>query len=162
MNLALRLAVVSLTLGLLSLALSGPGQAGSLHYSYGTHGGHGSHYGSHQGSHYSRHGAHGLLGFLFGHHQRRHSAYNYGHHDKYRYGSNYGAHTYSHGATYNSHGNAHASHGSNYKAQGNGCHAVYKIGYWDGYKAKIGGTMCYDSYGKSYVIPGSRYVIEYY
>ena len=37
-----------------------------------------------------------------------------------------------------------------------------KIDYVDGYKAKIGGTMCYDSYGKPYGVNGSRYVIEYY
>ena len=46
---------------------------------------------------------------------------------------------------------------------GRTCHTVSKTGY-DGYgrKAKIGGTMCYDSYGNSYVVKGSRYVIHYY
>ncbi len=153
---ALKLIAISLTIGLLSLALSGPGQAGSLHYSHGTHGGHGSHY----GSHYRHHGAHGLLSYVFGHRQRHHYGYNYGHHDRYRYGSNHGVRTYSPSATYNS--DAHASHGANYNAQGSGCHAVYKTGYWDGHRAKIGGTMCYDSYGKSYVVSGSRYLIKYY
>ena len=43
-----------------------------------------------------------------------------------------------------------------------GCHAVTKTDYWYGRKAKIGGTMCYDNYGRGYVVPGSRYVIHYY
>ncbi len=48
-------------------------------------------------------------------------------------------------------------------AYGRACHAVSKVGY-DGYgrKAKIGGTMCYDTYGNSYIVVGSRYVIHYY
>ena len=46
---------------------------------------------------------------------------------------------------------------------GRGCHQVSKHGY-DGYgnKAKIGGTMCYDGYGRPYVVKGSRYIIHSY
>ncbi len=48
-------------------------------------------------------------------------------------------------------------------AYGRACHTVSKVGY-DGYgrKAKIGRTMCYDTYGNSYIVAGSRYVIHYY
>ena len=43
------------------------------------------------------------------------------------------------------------------------CHPVTGIGR-DRYgrKAKFGGTMCYDRYGNSYIVPGSRHVIHYY
>ncbi len=52
---------------------------------------------------------------------------------------------------------------SAHRRYGRACHTVSKIGY-DGYgrKAKIGGTMCYNSYGNSYIVKGSRYVIHYY
>ncbi len=46
--------------------------------------------------------------------------------------------------------------------RGGGCHAVSKIGYDDGREARIGGTRCYDEYGEAYIVPGSRYVIDYY
>ncbi len=41
------------------------------------------------------------------------------------------------------------------------CHTVYKMTY-DGYghPLKVAGTMCYDAYGRSYVVPGSRYVVH--
>lgn len=42
------------------------------------------------------------------------------------------------------------------------CHPVSKRGYWHGAPAKIGGTMCYDRYGRSYIAPGSRHLIHYY
>ncbi len=42
------------------------------------------------------------------------------------------------------------------------CHRVTKTGYDRGRKAKFGGTMCYDAYGKSYIVRGSRHVIHYY
>ena len=52
---------------------------------------------------------------------------------------------------------------STHRGYGRACHTVSKIGYDDyGRKAKMGGTMCYDSYGNSYVVKGSRYVIHYY
>lgn len=52
--------------------------------------------------------------------------------------------------------------GRSYGNYGRSCHATSKTGYWYGRKAKIGGTMCYDSYGGSYIVPGSRYLIHYY
>ncbi len=50
---------------------------------------------------------------------------------------------------------------SAHRGYGRACHTVDKIGYDDyGRKAKIGGTMCYNSYGNSYIVKGSRYVIH--
>lgn len=45
----------------------------------------------------------------------------------------------------------------------NSCHPVSRIGY-DRYgrKVKFGGTMCYDRYGASYIVRGSRHIIHYY
>ena len=48
-----------------------------------------------------------------------------------------------------------------YYGAGRGCHRTSKIGYWHGYRARIGGTMCYDAYGYPYIVPGSRYLIHY-
>ena len=43
------------------------------------------------------------------------------------------------------------------------CHTVYKRIYDAyGYPLKIAGTMCYDAYGRSYVVRGSRYVVDRY
>ena len=42
------------------------------------------------------------------------------------------------------------------------CHGVVKNGYFNGRYAKIGGTRCYDHYGRGYIVEGSRYVIHYY
>ncbi len=42
-----------------------------------------------------------------------------------------------------------------------GCHRTSRIGYWHGYRARIGGTVCYDAYGYPYIVPGSRYLIHY-
>ena len=51
---------------------------------------------------------------------------------------------------------------SAHRGYGRACHTVSKIGYDNGRKAKIGGTMCYNAYGNSYVVKGSRHVIHYY
>lgn len=42
------------------------------------------------------------------------------------------------------------------------CHSVVKHDYWHGHEAEIGGVMCYDRYGNSYMVPESRYLIQYY
>ncbi len=43
------------------------------------------------------------------------------------------------------------------------CHTVYRTIY-DAYgqPLNIAGTMCYDAYGRSYVVRGSRYVVHRY
>lgn len=49
-----------------------------------------------------------------------------------------------------------------YRRHASGCHTVSKTEYHHGRLARIGGTMCYDSYGNPYVVSGSRYVMHYY
>lgn len=41
------------------------------------------------------------------------------------------------------------------------CQTVWRWGRWNGYRAKIGATLCYDAWGRGYVVPGSEYPIEY-
>lgn len=43
-----------------------------------------------------------------------------------------------------------------------GCQRVSKAGYWNGYRATIGGRQCIDSRGYSYIVPDSRYLIRYW
>ncbi len=62
----------------------------------------------------------------------------------------------------NNRGDGYYRRGRSYGNYGGSCHATSKTGYWYGRRAKIGGTMCYDSYGGSYIVPGSRYLIHYY
>ncbi len=73
----------------------------------------------------------------------------YGGGSRYSYGLNYyGAyprHSYSDNRRYN---NDYAD-----KA----CHKVVKVVTESGYSHRVGGTMCYDRYGESYIVPGSRY-----
>ena len=87
----------------------------------------------------------------------------YGEHGYYGHGQHY-SHDYGYAHRYaqNSHyyGAGTASHQYGYNA-GN-CHPTSKIGYFDGYQGKIGGTMCYDEYGDPYIVRGSRYLIEEY
>ena len=54
-------------------------------------------------------------------------------------------------------------HHSSHQSRQRRCHPVTGTGY-DRYgrRAKFGGTMCYDRYGSSYIVPGSRHVIHYY
>jgi len=41
------------------------------------------------------------------------------------------------------------------------CHPVYKIVHNAyGQPLKIAGTMCYDAYGRPYLVPGSRYLVR--
>lgn len=41
------------------------------------------------------------------------------------------------------------------------CHTVYKTTYGAyGHPLEVAGTMCYDAYGRSYVVRGSRYVVH--
>lgn len=76
------------------------------------------------------------------HHFKRHK----GHHAKRRH-----FHRRPHHGHFSRHG---------YAARG-GCHEVTKVGHRHGQKALIGGVMCYDGYGRGYVVKGSRYVIRY-
>ncbi len=92
-------------------------------------------------------------------HSHGHYSYNYDHH--YSYG-----HNYSYGNSYNyrqpnyyqsrSHNNY-----NNTSSYSKPCHQVSKTIVNDyGEYQRIGGTMCYDSYGQAYVVKGSRYLIR--
>ncbi|MEE9352045.1 MAG: hypothetical protein V3U78_07285 [Thiotrichaceae bacterium] len=96
---------------------------------------------------------------------------NYGHHGygKHRRHHNYNRH---HRPNYNSYGRYYYpsttysySSGSNTKpssySDGKNCRSTYKYQYdKHGNKTRINGTLCYDSYGKAYIVPGSRYVAD--
>lgn len=93
--------------------------------------------------------------------------YNYKHGHGHRYGTRYG-HRY-----WRKHGHhgvvVHAwrpvGHRPSYHSRRihAACHRVVGHGYDHfGRRAKFGGTMCYDRYGKGYVVAGSRYVIRYF
>ena len=84
-----------------------------------------------------------------------HGYYGHGHH--YSQGYNYGRHAYRDRYQYRS-----SSVSRQHGIGSGGCHPTSKIGYYDGYKGKVGGTMCYDDYGEPYIVSGSRYLIEEY
>lgn len=48
-----------------------------------------------------------------------------------------------------------------HETQASHCWPVQKKGYWKGRKALIGGQMCRDGGGYTYVVPASRYLIKY-
>ena len=101
-----------------------------------------------------------------GHHNNRHRNHKRARHYNYGYGSNYGygygnhytpSYSFSYTPrTYSSH-NSYQSSGSEYA--GNNCRSTYKY-VTDSYgnQTKVNGTMCYDRYGKPYIVPGSRSV----
>lgn len=105
----------------------------------------------------------GHHGYAYGHHGNHHGS-------SYSYGHGYRPRSYGHKSHYGYGGRQGSSfgvYGSGYVNQGHsgyysgGCRSVYKVDYWNGHKARIGGTQCYDHYGNPYVVPGSRYVVEY-
>ncbi|MEE9140472.1 MAG: hypothetical protein V3U18_06815 [Alphaproteobacteria bacterium] len=74
-----------------------------------------------------------------------------------------GRHGYVPGHQPRNHPGLRLSYGHGRHAFGRACHAVSKIGHvGHGRKANIGGTMCYDRHGVSYIVAGSRYIIHYY
>ena len=85
-------------------------------------------------------------------HHKRHDR-SYRHH--YDNGYDYGRHAW--------HGHRHHKKHRRFKRRHyvDSCHAVRKKGYWHGYYAVIGGTMCYDRRGRAYIVRGSRYLIRY-
>ena len=95
--------------------------------------------------------------FAYGPHVRtRH----YGGHGFY-----YGGHNTGHGVIG---GHSHGGLGGHNYGPGRsrysaGCRAVIKYGFDRfGRRAKIGGTLCFDRYGNSYILSRSRHVIHYY
>ncbi len=49
-----------------------------------------------------------------------------------------------------------------YRRRQGQCHPVFKRGYYDGYRVLIRGRMCYDRYGRGFIVRGSRRVVDYY
>lgn len=126
--------------------------AGGYKHKYGFHGKHYKHY-----KHYG--GATILLGTLgyalTSSHKYKHH-YGYKSHGYRHYGSYRHKHKYYKRRFWKHHYAADDHYGYSRK-----CHAVKKVGYWHGYKAKIGGTACKDGYGGYYIVKGSRYLIRY-
>ncbi len=89
------------------------------------------------------------------HYNKGYHRYNHGHHYSSRRRHNYGHHN-SYGPTHSYYQNK--RHNS-YRSKP--CHKVSKtiVDEYGEYQ-KIGGTMCYDSYGQGYVVSGSRYNIR--
>lgn len=54
-----------------------------------------------------------------------------------------------------------AIYSGGYRDLPNHCWAVQKEGSWDGHRALIGGQMCRDRSGNTYMLPSSRYLISY-
>ena len=100
-------------------------------------------------------------------HHHQHSAYcGHNYKRKHYYQRSYPRKYNSHGYGYRDKNHRRYGKHAGYKNKHLGrydCHAVSKWAYGDyGQKLKIGGTMCYDAYGQSYVVPGSRYLIRQY
>ena len=70
-------------------------------------------------------------------------------------------HTHSHGDYAKHHYYVPDYYVDHYEANPSHCWAVKKKGYWKGRKALIGGQMCRDGSGYTYVVPTSRYLIKY-
>lgn len=128
-----------------AMLMSSAARAGSVTVEIGSgaHGG-GHHYGSPYGHRYRPH--HPGLSFFHG----------YDKHGAHR------RHRRHHGPSVRHHGGGH--HGTGHApTSAYGCRAVTKKGY-DAYgrPALIGGTLCRDAYGRSYIVDGSRHVIQSY
>lgn len=111
------------------------------------------------GDHYRRGGD-------YGHHQKHrkksHRKHHKKHHGKHHYGHGGKHHNGDHGGHRSRNHLKHAyGYGRKHYRQA-GCHPISKEGYWYGRYGLIGGTMCYNHYGRGYVVDGSRYLIHYY
>ena len=110
-------------------------------------------YGYGHNSHYSAGYGHRGYGSHYGYGRQNYSKkyYNYGHNNSY------GHQKYSTPSYKSSQHNGYSS-SSSYKKP---CHDVSKSTVDEyGQHQKVGGTMCYDSYGQGYVVSGSRYQIK--
>jgi len=96
---------------------------------------------------------------------RHDSAYSYGYgHDNgaYRHGGrgHHRQHRHRYSRAYADNGYGYAG---GYNSQRRACGPVSKMSYDDyGNRVRIGGTQCYDNYGKPYIVRGSRYIIDRY
>jgi len=166
---------ISLTAVALAILVVGgvgakPAMAGGYHNKH-----HHGHYDGHAGHHYPRipfvYELGRVIGAFLPHGRPYYSGGgSYYHRDHHRYR---GGHSYRHRDHHYYRGNRYyapprayshrpAPRHHQYSRHGSGCHAVSKTKYHHGRLAKVGGTMCYDSYGNPYVVSGSRYVMHYY
>lgn len=98
---------------------------------------------SHQNHRYGNHYYAPKQAYGYGYRSGRHSSGYYGGFSHYRggYSNAYPRHSYRYGTDYTD----------------RACQKVSKIVTENGYSHRVGGTMCYDRYGESYIVPGSRY-----
>ena len=96
--------------------------------------------------------------------------FNYGHHgyNRHQYArhgrhhSHHNTFAFSPSHNYGNYGSSLSSSSHHYN-QGTSCRSTYKYQYDEhGNKIRINGTLCYDSYGNAYIVPGSRYVANNY
>lgn len=132
------IAAAALALGLGAVGLPSAAGAGDDHRRHGRHGGY---HGSHNGGHHYRHRGHHR------HHAQRH-------HRRGHWRSGVTVHVWDPFPP--------RPVIRHYPAV-RPCHPVIGHGFDQfGRRAKFGGTMCYDRYGNSYVVAGSRHVIHYF
>jgi len=148
------IAITGLAAGVAAIAL--PAKAGDR---FGHQGGHGSY-----GKSHAYHGGHGgkhayKKGYRRGYAQGRKQAYWHGHRYNHSYWRKYG-HP---GVTvYGWKPYGHWSGYTQFRIDSS-CHPVIGTGRDHfGRRAEFGGTMCYDRFGRGYVVADSRYVIRYY
>ncbi len=99
----------------------------------------------------SNYGHHGYGKHSRRHHYNRHHRPNYNSYGRYYYPST----TYSYSSRHNTKSSSYTG--------GKDCRSTYKYqNDKHGNKTRIKGTLCYDSYGKAYIVPGSRYVADNY
>lgn len=159
-----RIVALAALVAIFGLGFASPGFASGKDRSYGYQDSHGKRSGYDKSHRYKeKHGYNRRDGKGWRYGQKRHDRYDrhgrkqrrggYGHSDRsfYFFGQILGGHERRISGGY----------GQGRKSA-KGCHRVIKTGYDGGRKARFGGTMCYDAYGKSYIVRGSRHVIHYY
>ena len=178
-QLALSACLAAGTMTMMSVPASAEGGYGRHGGGHGGHGGHVSRYRGGHGSVYAgryRGGHRGrgnggafiagavvgsLLGWSGGYgypraHYQRYQSYHRPYYAPQRH--HYNGHT----RPYYSYSDGYDGGRQGYQSYGNaGCHPVFKFGHWNGRPAKVGGTMCYNRHGGSFVVSGSRYLIHY-
>ena len=93
--------------------------------------------------------------YVHGHH--RHHGHHHGHHGLHRHGFHFGYGIAGILGAFRPH--PHRYYAPVYRLR---CHPVITTEFRYGRLAEIGGTLCYDRFGRAYIVPGSRYVIRYY
>jgi len=110
----------------------------------------------HDGSYLAVRFAHALATSHHHSSRRHHGAHrgHRGHHDPHGHGRRH--RSFGHGS------HQFGSSGPGRYHEGDSCRRVYREDYHRGRPARIGGTLCRDGHGDTYIVPGSRFVAEYY